>query len=151
MNTYEQIRKDLKEAMKARDSLTSSVLRGLLSAFTNELVAQKKKPTDRLSEEEIIRVIKRATKQRKDSITQFKQAGRDDLATKEDSELEVLKKYLPAEATEEEVKQILKQKKDELQISDKSKIGILIGATMKELAGRADGSLVKELAQELLD
>lgn len=151
MNTYEQIRKDLKEAMKARDSLTSSVLRGLLSAFTNELVAQKKKPTDKLSEEEIIRVIKRATKQRKDSITQFKQAGRDDLATKEDSELEVLKKYLPAEATEEEVKQILKQKKDELQISDKSKIGILIGATMKELAGRADGSLVKELAQELLD
>ncbi|MBU4480224.1 GatB/YqeY domain-containing protein [Patescibacteria group bacterium] len=145
----QQIKEQLKESMKARDGVRTLVLKGLLSAFTNELVAQKRKPSEELGDEDALNVIKRAVKQRKDSIEQFKKGGREDLASSEQAELEILNAYLPATMSKEEITKIAQAKKEELGIEDKAKIGILIGALMKDLKDKADGGDVKEVVEKL--
>lgn len=144
-----QIKEKIKEAMRARNELELSVLRGLSAAFTNELVANRKKPSETLSDEEALAVIKKQAKQRKDSIEQFRNGGREDLAEKETKELEILSKYMPEEMSREEIEKIANAKKEELGIADKSKIGILMGAIMKEVKGKADGRMVKEVVNKL--
>ena len=129
--------------MLAKDTVRLTVLRGLLTAFTNELVATKRKPQEELSDEEIITVIRRAVKQRKDSIDQFRKGGREELASAEELELKILETFLPRMMGREDVKKKVVEMKEKLGIADKSKIGQLIGATMKELNGTADGADVK--------
>jgi uncharacterized protein len=146
---HAEIKEKIKEAMKARNEVELSVLRGLSTAFTNELVASKRMPSDVLTDEEVLAVIKKQAKQRKDSIEQFKAGGRDELAEEEQKELEVLSVYLPEEMSKEEVEKIAKAKKEEMGIDDKSKMGILMGAIMKETKGKADGSVVKEVVEKL--
>ena len=135
--------------MLAKDAVRLTVLRGLLTAFTNELVATKRKPQDELLDTEIIAVIRRAVKQRKDSNEQFRKGGREDLASSEEAELKILEAYLPKMMSKEDVKKKVVEMKEKLGIADKSKIGQLIGATMKELNGAADGADVKEAAESL--
>ncbi|KKR45382.1 MAG: hypothetical protein UT90_C0003G0005 [Parcubacteria group bacterium GW2011_GWA1_40_21] len=135
--------------MLAKDTVRLTVLRGLLTAFTNELVATKRKPQEELSDEEIITVIRRAVKQRKDSIDQFRKGGREELASAEELELKILETFLPRMMGREDVKKKVVEMKEKLGIADKSKIGQLIGATMKELNGTADGADVKEAAESL--
>lgn len=147
MTLHETIKGELKEAMKAKDAVRLRVVRGLLSMFTNELVASNRTPQDLLTDEETLAVIKRAAKQRKESITQYEAAGRDELAAPEKEELAVLETYLPQLLSEEEVLPIVTAKKTELGIDDKSKMGLLVGAVMKELAGKADGALVKRVVE----
>jgi uncharacterized protein len=146
---HTQIKEKIKEAMKARNELELSVLRGLSTAFTNELIASKRMPSEKLSDEEVLAVIKKQAKQRKDSVEQFKAGGRDELAEKEQKELEILSAYLPEEMSKEEVEKIAKAKKEELGVEDKSKMGILMGAIMKETKGKADGAVVKEIVEGL--
>lgn len=146
---YKQIKESIKIAMLAKDAVRLTVLRGLLTAFTNELVATKRKPQDELSDVEVIAVIRRAVKQRKDSIDQFKKGGREDLAESEEAELKILETYLPKMMSKDEVKKKAEEMKTKLGITDKSKIGQLIGATMKELNGLADGTDVKEAVEGL--
>ena len=135
--------------MLAKDAVRLTVLRGLLTAFTNELVATKRKPQEELSDEEVIAVIKRAVKQRKDSIDQFRKGGREDLASSEEAELKILETFLPRMMSKEDVKKKAIEVKEKLGITDKSKIGQLTGATMKELKGMADGTDVKEAVESL--
>lgn len=149
MTIHEQIKNEIKEAMLAKDEVRLSVLRGLLAAFTNELVAQKRKPQEMLSDEDAVAVIKRSAKQRKESIEQFRKGGREDLAKTEEEEIKYLQKYLPVSMSLEEIKKIVLAKKEELGISDKSKSGQLVGVIMKELKGRADGSDVKKVVEEI--
>ncbi len=139
----------MKTAMRARERDKVTTLRGLLSAFTNELVAQKRKPTEELDDKDVLAVIKRAVKQRKDSIEQFTKGGRSELAAKEQAELVMLETYLPATVSKQEIEKIAQAKIDELG-ADKSKIGVLIGAVMKEFSGNADGNDVKEIVEKLL-
>jgi hypothetical protein len=146
---HTQIKEKIKEAMKAKSEVELSVLRGLSSAFTNELVANKKMPSDMLTDDEVLSVIKKQAKQRKDSIEQFKAGGREELAESEEKELEILSAYLPEEMPKEEVEKIAIAKKEELGVEDKSKMGILMGAIMKETKGKADGSVVKEVVEGL--
>lgn len=143
MSKHEEIKGELKEAMKAKDAVRLRTVRGLLSMFTNELVASKRTPQEFLTDDEVMNVIKRAAKQRKDSITQYEAAGRQELADPEKEELTVLEAYLPQMMSIEEITPIVEAKKAELGIDDKSKMGMLVGAVMKELAGQADGSDVK--------
>jgi len=150
MSLHSQIKEEIKEAMKAKEATRLSVLRGLVTAFTNELVAQKRIPGEELSDEDALAVIKRSAKQRKDSIEQFTKGGRPELAQAEEAELKVLEGYLPKMMSKEEILKIAETKKEELSINDKSKMGMLVGAVMKELAGRADGSDVKDVVNELL-
>src|SRR3989338_7625013 len=97
MILHQDIKEQIKDSMKARDAVRLGVLRGLVAGFTNELVATKRMPTDELSDEEVSNVIRRAVKQRKDSIEQFEKGGRPELAESEKAELAVLEKYLPAQ------------------------------------------------------
>lgn len=136
-------------ALLAKDSVRLSVLRGLLTAFTNELVATKRKPQDELLDVEIIAVIRRSVKQRKDSIGQFKKGGREDLVLDEENELKILETFLPPMMNKDDIKKKAEEVKNRLGITDSSKIGQLIGATMKELNGLADGGDVKEVIESL--
>lgn len=144
------IRDQIKQAMLAKDAAKLNVLRGLLAAFINELVVQKKKPQDELSDEDALNVIRRAVKQRKDSIEQFKTGNRNDLVKSEESELAILETYLPKMMSKEEIRTIVLAKKEELQIIDKSKVGILMNTVMKELKGKADGADVKAVVSDIL-
>ncbi|MFT5832068.1 MAG: hypothetical protein ACI9SY_000449 [Candidatus Paceibacteria bacterium] len=143
MLLHESIKGELKEAMKAKEAVRLRVVRQLLTAFMNEMVATGRTPQDMLTDDETLAVIKRASKQRKESITQFEAAGRDELAVPEKEELVILETYLPKMMSLEEITPIVEVKKAELGIDDKSKMGILVGAVMKELAGKADGGDVK--------
>lgn len=145
----EKIRKELMEAMRAKDAVRLSVLRGLIAAFTNELVAKGKKPQDIITDDEILAVIKRAVKQRKDSIEQFNKGGRPELAEKEAVEMKMLETYLPAQMSREEIESKAKALKEKMGVTDKSKMGPFMGVLMKELGGSADGKVVKEVVDSL--
>jgi len=148
---HNQIREQIKDAMRAHDEIRLLTLRGLLSAFTNELVTLKRKPSEELADDEALAVIKRAVKQRKDSIEQFRTGGRNDLAESEEKELAILEPMLPKAASRDEIKKVAEVKKVELGITDKSKMGQLMGVIMKEFKGNADGNDVKAVVEELLN
>ena len=145
MSLHQDIKSQMVEAMKARDTERLNVLRGLLSSFTNENVTKKRKPDEALPDEEVMSIISRAVKQRKDSIEQFEKGGRTDLAEVEKSELAILETYLPTQMTREEVVSYVKQKVAEAGGVDNSKKGQFMGLIMKDLKGRADGMIVKEV------
>ncbi len=149
MSLHENFKTELKEAMKAKDAVKLSVVRGLLTAFTNELVATSRTPQDWLTDDEVMAVIKRAAKQRKESIAQYEAAGRTDLSEPEKAELAILETYLPTMMSQEAIKPIVEAKMAELGVTDKSKMGILVGAVMKELAGKADGADVKAVVDSM--
>ncbi len=146
---HQDIQTQIPAAMKARDEVRLLTLRGLVSAFTNELVALKRKPTETLSDDEALAVIRRQVKQRKDSIEQFTAGNRLDLAAKEEAELKILEAFLPAMMGKDEIRKIAEAKKAELGVTDKSKMGIFMGAVMKDLKGKADGADVKEVIESL--
>ncbi len=145
---HEQIKAEIIEAMKAKDAVRLSTIRGLLSAFTNELVAKKRKPQEILEDVDALEVIFRAVKQRKDSIDQFQKGGRADLAESEIAELAVLSAYLPEQMSEDEIRSAVEAKKTELGVTDKTMAGKLMGTLMKDLKGKADGDLVKKVIDE---
>ncbi|MEK7601649.1 MAG: GatB/YqeY domain-containing protein [Patescibacteria group bacterium] len=145
----QQIKTDMTTAMKARDMLKVNTLRGAMTAFTNELVAKGRKPTEELADPEAVTVLKRLAKQRQDSIEQFTKGNRPELAEKESKELEVLKAYLPQTASREEIEKVALAKKAELGVTDAAGAGKLMGAVIKEFAGRADGGDVKAVIQGL--
>lgn len=146
---HEQIKSGIKEAMMAKDQVRLKTLRSMVSAFTNELVAKSRKPDEMLNDEEVLAVIARLAKQRKDSIEQFKKGNRDDLVQEESAELAILEKYLPEMMSKDDVEKIARAKKDELGITDATKKGMLMAALMKDLKGKADGSVVKEAVDAL--
>lgn len=143
MTIHEKIKAGIPEALKRKDQVALRTYRSLATAMTNEVVAKKRKPDEFLTDEEALVVIRRAFNQRKDSIEQFMNADRPELAEPEQEELGIIEALLPEQLTDEEVDAIVKAKVEELGISDKSMLGKLIGAVMKEVAGRAEGGAVK--------
>jgi len=148
---HQQIKEEIKKAMLAHDADRLKTVRSLVAAFTNELVAKRRKPDEILSDEEAIAVIKRQAKQRKDSIEQFRLGQREDLATIEEAELKIIETFLPAQMSREEIQKIAEAKKTELGIIDKTKFGQLMGAVTKEIKGQADGNLIKEVVESLFN
>lgn len=149
MSLHDSIRESLKTAMKAKDAVTLTTVRSIMTACTNELVATGKTPQDQLDDAGILAVIKRLAKQRKESILQYEAADRPELAEPEKLELAVLETYLPTLLTQEQIRPVAEAKKAELGVTDKSKLGILVGAVMKELGGNADGADVKMVVESL--
>ncbi len=145
----DEIKSKIKEAMVARDSVRLDVLRGMSAAFTNELVAKGRKPQDVLPDEEAMAVIMRLSKQRKDSIEQFTKGGREDLVAEEKAQLAIIETFLPTMMGEDEVTTLVKNKKAEMGIVDATQKGLFMSAVMKDLKGRADGSLVKKVVDSL--
>lgn len=155
MEIKTKIREDMRSAMRAHEGDRVTTLRGLLAAFTNELVAQKRPPTEELSEADVLTVLKRAAKQRKDSIEQFEKGGRQDLADKEKFELAIVESYLPAQTSEEDIRKVVQAKiaefgGDKSNLPAQAGMGQIIGAVVKEFAGNADGAVVKRVVTELL-
>ncbi|MES2315456.1 MAG: GatB/YqeY domain-containing protein [Patescibacteria group bacterium] len=146
---HEQIKGGIKEAMMAKDTVKLETLRAMVAGFTNELVAKGKKPNEMLGDEEALAVITKLSKQRKDSIEQFKKGNREDLVKVEEAQLAILETYLPKLMDKSEVEKIAKAKKDELGITDAAKKGMLMSALMKDLKGKADGMVVKEVVDSL--
>ena len=142
---------DLTNAMRAKEALKVEVLRGLKAAFTNELVATKRKPTDPLPDEDVIQVIRREVKKRKESSEAFRAGNRPELADKEDSERAILEAYLPALMSKDDIRKIAEAKKVEMGVADKKDMGKFMGAVMKDLAGKADGADVKDVITALFN
>lgn len=152
MSLQKDIHSKIKEAMVARDTVRLTVLRGLTSAFVNELVAKGKKPDSELTDDEALAVIKRAVKQRKDSIDQFTKGNRLDLVATETAELKILDTFLPQMMSKEEIKKVALAKKAELNVTaDKAGMGKFMGLLMKEFKGKADGTDVKEVVESLFN
>ena len=121
----------------------------MVASFTNELVAKGKKPQEMLSDEEAMAVIMRMSKQRKDSIEQFGKGGREDLVAEEQAQLAIIETFLPAMMSKADVEKVARAKQTELGITDPTKKGMLMAGVMKDLKGKADGMLVKEVVDSL--
>jgi len=143
--TQAELKEMMKDAMRAKDQIKLTVVRGLISAMTNEAVAKGYGPDGQLSGDEVLSVIMRAAKQRKDSISQFEAGGRPELAETEKAELAVLETMLPKQMSREEIEAAAKAKATELGITDKTKANQLMGMLMKDLKGKVDGTIVKEV------
>ncbi len=146
MTLYEQIKEDIKVAMKARDAETLSVLRLLFSSLKNKTIDLKKD----LDDAEVMATIKSDMKKLNDALKDFTDGAREDLAEQARSEIAILKAYLPAEMSEEELEKKVKDILDREGIQDVAKIGMAIGTVMKELAGAVDGNRVREKIEALL-
>lgn len=134
--------------MIAKDAVRVGTLRMIMSAFTNELVTQGHPPTDPLSDADCLKVIKRLSKQRKDSIEQFTAAGRQELAEDEQLELAIIEEFLPSQMSETDIEAKVKAKLLESPL-DPTKKGQFIGMMMKELGDTADGTVVKAVIDRL--
>ena len=144
---YEQIQDQIKQAMREKNAVRLNTLRGVSAAVTTEL---KKTGANTISDGEVVAIIKRLVKQRKDSIEQFEKGGRQDLVDSEKAELKILEEFLPAQMSEEEIRKIVNGKMERLGIKDKSQMGLLMKEVMKECGGKADGAMVKKIAEKLI-
>ncbi len=144
-----EILDDLKSAMRAKDVKTRDTLRALDSMIKNEEIKVGKRE-DGLSDAEIIKLVKRAIKQRKDSIKQFTDGGRPELAENEQEEVKVLEKYMPNQMSEEEIEKIVEKVMTDTGLSQKTDMGKLMGTLMKEIGDDADGSLVRKILSKKL-
>ncbi len=149
MTLQEQIREKLKVAMKERDQVGLDTLRAVIAACTNELVVIGKTPQDVLDDAGVVKVVMKLVKQRKDSIEQFTTAGRVDLVSGEQAQMYVLEQFMPEQMSEEKIREIAVAKQSELGHIDKSKMGQLVGAVMKEVGTQADGAMVKKIVESL--
>lgn len=140
----ETIKADLKEAMKAGDTQKRDVLRMVDSMIKNVEIEKGKRETG-LSDEEIMEVMMRAVKQRKDSASQFITGGRPELAEKEQAEIDIISAYLPAQLSEEEVIKTVKEVIAQSGATSANDMGKVMGQVMGQLKGKADGNLVREI------
>jgi uncharacterized protein len=141
-----KIDQDLKEAMRNKDKVRLSAIRMLKSAIKKREIEKRGSLTD----EEIMDVISREIKQRRDSISEYEKAGRQDLVDKEQAEVEVLMAYLPEQLTEEELRSLVRQVIEEVGASSKADMGKVMSAIMPKVKGRADGRVVNQIVQQLL-
>ena len=147
--TQLELKEAIKTAMKARETVKLNVLRGILTMITNDLVAKGRGPDGEITADEMLAVIVRASKQRKDSIEQFEKGGRPELAVAEKEELAIIQTLLPAQMSQDEIVLAAKAKAAELGVVDKTGANKLMGMLMKDLKGRADGTVVKAVVDNL--
>lgn len=149
MALYDTIHGALKTAMKAGETERRDTIRLLESALKNEAIELRKGVAE-LSDDEVVAILRRLTKQRRESAESYRAGGRPDLAEKEESELAVIGEYLPAALPEEELRRLVEEAKTETGASTRADFGKLMGAAMKKVAGRADGAAIKPFVEEAL-
>lgn len=145
MTLSEQIKEDINEALKSGETLKLEVLRGLLAAVHNREIELRGKETE-LNEEEVIAVLGREAKKRKEANQIYADAGRNDLASKELEELTVIKNYLPPEMDRAEIEAIVRKVVD----GGVTDFGRVMGVVMQEVKGRAEAGEVKEIVERIL-
>ncbi len=146
MSLLAKLNDDLKSAMKAGDAGKLGVLRMLNAAIKNQAITKGKDAV--LTDEEIMEVLRREQKKRKESVEAFAKGGRPELAAKEQEELAFVESYLPKQMSREEVAAAVEKILSGL--SDKSNAGLVMKAVMQELKGKADGKLINEIVKEKL-
>ena len=142
----DQLQEELKIAMKAGEKAKMMGLRNIIG----KIKAAQIDKGETLTDEESLKILKTATKQLKESIDQYQKGGRDDLAEKEAFELTLLEKYLPEQLSEEQIRQTVKNIVKNTGAGSMQDMGKVMGATMQELAGSADGKIVQKIVQEEL-
>ena len=148
MALLDQLNADMKEAMKAKEKDRLSVIRMLKASLQNESIHLG---VAELNEEQELTVLSREVKQRRDSLKEFRDADREDLAEKIEQELVYLNAYLPAQLTEEEIKQLISETAKMINAINPSDMGKLMGAIVPKTKGRADGALVSTLVKAYLN
>ncbi|MCK4799531.1 GatB/YqeY domain-containing protein, partial [Candidatus Parcubacteria bacterium] len=138
---------DLKDAMKSGDNTIRDVLRVLNSDFKNLEIDSKKE----LKDADIVKIIKKNLKSRKDSIEQYKKGNREDLVIQEENELNILEKYMPEQMGEEEIRKIVIDIINESEAINASDFGRVMGMAMKEAGGNVDGNIVSEIVKKELN
>ncbi len=149
MSIKEQLKKDLTEAIRGRDEITSGTIRMVLTAITNEEVAGKEARV--LSDEEVITVLSREGKKRREAAEAFENAGRADKSALEKSEGEVIAKYLPAQLSEADIATIIADAITSTGAQGPGDMGKVMGAVKPKIAGKADGGLVSALVKAALN
>lgn len=150
MAIKEKILNDLKEAMKSRQNDRLMVLRSLKAKILEKEISERKEGESTLTEAQITEVLMKAAKQRKESIEQFTQGNREDLAVKEREELTIIESYLPEMMSEEEIRAAVKKQIESSGASSVADMGKVMGPLMAALKGKADGSLISSIVKEEL-
>jgi len=142
----EKLQQDLKDAMKAKDNVTRDTIRFLMSSLKQIEVDERKE----LSDKDIIKMIQKSIKQREDSMQQYKDAGRDDLYEQEFAGVKILKKYLPKQLSDDELKVIIADIIKQTSATSVKDMGKVMGLAIKQTAGKADGKRINKIVKELL-
>lgn len=148
MSLLSKIQQDSVAAMKSGNSVEVDILKMAIAALKNAQIA--KEGDEELSEQEEIKVVFSEAKKIKDSIQKFEEGGRDDLAKREKEQLQYIEKYLPQQASEEDVTKEVDAAIDELQAEGMKDMGRVMGVVMKKLQGKADGAVVNQIVKEKL-
>lgn len=146
----DRIASDLKDAMRAQDDVRRRTLRSIRSALMKEEISHREGGKGELNEQQELAVLQKEAKQRRESMAQFDEAGRDDLAQKERDELAVIEEYLPSKLSDEELRTKLKAIVEDVGAESMADMGQVMGRAMGELRGRADGNRVREVVESLL-
>ena len=142
----DQVSNDMKAAMKAKETVKRDALRLLLAAFKQIEVDERKE----LSDEDVTKIIQKQVKQRQDSAAQFKEAGRDDLLEKEESEIAIYMVYMPEQLEDAELEAEVKSIVEKVGATSMKDMGKVMGVASKTLAGKADGKRINECVKKLL-
>jgi uncharacterized protein YqeY len=148
MGLKEKLQTDLTQAIRGRDELQSGTIRMLLAAITNEEVAGKAAKV--LSDAEIINVLSREAKKRREAVEAYAQAKREDLANKEKAEAAVIAQYLPKQLSEDEIKKLIQEAIASTGAAGPSGMGLVMKQLQPKIAGKADGGLVSALVKAAL-
>lgn len=140
MSLKETLNNDIKTAMKAKDKETLAVLRMIKTAVQAAEIDKK----EELNAEEELTILAREAKQRRESLAEFVKAGRDELVSKTEAEIEIVERYLPQQLSVEEVKEVIATVAENIGATTQKEFGKLMGAVMQELKGKADGNVIKE-------
>ena len=169
MGLEDQLMQDLKEAMKSGDETRKATIRLLRAAVGEAEIEKRSTLVDSqraagadvesldlddaqfaLTDEEVLDVIQKQAKQRRDAMAEYQKAGRGDLVAREEAELAVIETYLPRQMTRDEIEVAVRQAAGDLGVSDMSGMGPLMKNVMAELKGKADGRLVNQVVREVL-
>ncbi|MDJ0582378.1 GatB/YqeY domain-containing protein [Crocosphaera sp.] len=146
----ERISEDIKTAMKARDKVRLETVRSIKKVIIEKETEVRPKGQDELTPEQELELLAQQAKQRRDSIEQYRQGGRDDLADKEAQELAIIETYLPAQLSFEEIEAVIDKIIASVGASSPKDMGKVMGPAMKELKGKADGKQVQEIVKAKL-
>jgi uncharacterized protein YqeY len=147
MSLLEKIENDIKTALKSGDELTKNTLR----MVKTDIMTEKAKTGKDLNDEQTLEVIGRAAKKRKEAMAEFEKAAREDLASKERSELAIIEQYLPKQLSEDEISKVIDERLAANPSVTQKEMGRFMGEIMKDLKGRADGTIVRKILTSRLE
>lgn len=150
MSLRDTILDDLKSAMKAKEAGRLNLLRSLKAKLLEKEISERKGGEASLSDEQVVEVLMKAAKQRKESIDQFEEGGRHDLAEKEKFELEIIEHYLPEMMDEDEIREVVREQIDKMGAESMADMGKVMGALMGRLKGKAEGATISKIVKEEL-